>query len=1386
MNIKMPNNMNKIKSATALSLVMFLTACGGGGGAESTQTSVGSSNTNTPVTAPPPSTGGRTINGVASKSPISGADVFLYVFDDFGSLTAAEAPSGVTDVNGEFSFPGTLSGNLVLKTSGGVFIDESDQETNIELKRKITLGSGDGFMSFVADGNSTAAITPFTDLLVRRAQDESAETGGFLQRLNVIKGLVDSELGFDVLNTIPANPINPASDATAAEMQYALFLGAFANAVNNVSLRLDEASPTFDIIQAVAEDLSDGDLDGHYFGDQVIVYLEEESDGEALPTDLDFSQELARFRNNNFSNFSTTTLPEPTGESLANEPPTANAGADQFVASGETVTLSASASTDPEGGPLTYHWEQINDLADPVVQGENSSTLTFTASTELMSQTDYQFRLTVTDNVGYTSTDTVNVSVTSSFAASLFVISENGNFIEDGNPVDGGVRLDFGEEGFGEFFGDDGPVVFEWSQPVGEENIILLDFTGVGGLEEDVYTNSGRDFGVDTGFDFGGVFDFFAGSAEPIGNIEITEIVNTIELEILDEGSLDGMNSVRVMITSTGVRRSVDLENFSPLPDEATTETEEARLYVLTEDGHMPFVAPLGERILPTLARSGTPSLRDFELYDDRLTFNTDGTGFATFMDHSFTWTIESDGHLQVVFSDGEIFDYYNFNTLDDGDVIGVLYNDVVSSTGGQVSDAFLSITQEAVSLSTNDVAGIFTVEENFDLDDGTIVEQNRVLRLYPNGTAQLEQTAVDPTNGNRIPVFLPIGVCWEVIGDNVVVTSALDGAGVNTTASDCASPLDDFTPFSRTTYNVLQVEGDRFRSHAVEEHSLCTGGESTGDCSESQVDDIYIVIADRMALTVTPTITLFDNATAIDLVSAIPITVLNNDVTGDAAIDETSVVIEASPQFGTVAVNAITGMITYTPGENFEGDDVFFYRVSDVNGVQSSYAPVIISFDPVANAGVDVSARSGDLVTLDGSGSVGAGELLYTWHQLSGPMVTLNTPNNRFATFEALGAPVSGSTYEFEIEVEDENGNISYDEVMVDLPASIPMTFFVSESLDRVVEFGVDVDTDGAIVNLNEDGSGFINQHNGTFSLDWTDSAGSLVLDFSGNSGGGLLTDSFTIFEDVDSVTGDEEVMVTEYDTSVQLFFDVDDDDQDFVDLLANVVERRFDVTNSLPLPDQNFTEDAPLIIYDPASQIPYNALALGGVTLSLPTDVSTAVSTVDDAPELHTDELSFVSDGTGTSKIKGETFVWSIGADGHLEVEFSGGDIASYFNVDARISGDYVAVLYQYNSGDVRAFADLSFEKTATVGFATVNIPGIYSTTSEFELDDETFVDQALNFIVNADGTGVLELPSIDRATGQITGWITSAFGICATVNASDELVMYRTLDQGHSFPW
>jgi hypothetical protein len=93
----------------------------------------------------------------------------------------------------------------------------------------------------------------------------------------------------------------------------------------------------------------------------------------------------------------------------ANSPPTANAGSDQSVDEQSVVTLSANGSSDSDGTIASYLWTQ-NAGSSISLNNSTSSAPTFTAPT-LTTAEILSFQLTVTDNDGAVSTDSVNVEV---------------------------------------------------------------------------------------------------------------------------------------------------------------------------------------------------------------------------------------------------------------------------------------------------------------------------------------------------------------------------------------------------------------------------------------------------------------------------------------------------------------------------------------------------------------------------------------------------------------------------------------------------------------------------------------------------------------------------------------------------------------------------------------------------------------------------------------------------------------------------------------------------------------------------------------------------------------------------------------------------------------
>jgi hypothetical protein len=116
---------------------------------------------------------------------------------------------------------------------------------------------------------------------------------------------------------------------------------------------------------------------------------------------------------------------------VGNVAPTANAGADQSIEEGNTLTLTGSG-TDSDGTIASYAWSKISGGA-ATITSPSSATTTVTGLTA----GNYTFRLTVTDNAGATAADDIAVTVTASVGALAFTYSptHNATAVSPSSPI---------------------------------------------------------------------------------------------------------------------------------------------------------------------------------------------------------------------------------------------------------------------------------------------------------------------------------------------------------------------------------------------------------------------------------------------------------------------------------------------------------------------------------------------------------------------------------------------------------------------------------------------------------------------------------------------------------------------------------------------------------------------------------------------------------------------------------------------------------------------------------------------------------------------------------------------------------------------------------------
>jgi ELWxxDGT repeat protein len=137
--------------------------------------------------------------------------------------------------------------------------------------------------------------------------------------------------------------------------------------------------------------------------------------------------------------------------------PVAEAGPDQTVDEGADVSLDGTASSDPNGDPLSYQWEQIGGptvaLSDPTTAQPG-----FVAPTVPSGGTTLTFRLTVSDGTHTSPADTVNITVKNVNQAPVADAGDD-QMVQEGSPV----TLHGGDS----FDPDGDPLTHEWVQTAG-------------------------------------------------------------------------------------------------------------------------------------------------------------------------------------------------------------------------------------------------------------------------------------------------------------------------------------------------------------------------------------------------------------------------------------------------------------------------------------------------------------------------------------------------------------------------------------------------------------------------------------------------------------------------------------------------------------------------------------------------------------------------------------------------------------------------------------------------------------------------------------------------------------------------------------------------------
>jgi hypothetical protein len=163
--------------------------------------------------------------------------------------------------------------------------------------------------------------------------------------------------------------------------------------------------------------------------------------------------------------------------STANPPPVANAGADNTVEMGQTVTLDGSGSTTPFGTITGYSWTQVAGtavtLSDPTAVSP-----TFTAPSVPVTGAVLRFQLTVTDSRSLTASDNVDIIVNWVGFADAFGTDTTGTYTKE---ITSGTFGTFTWDSTGQraqvLTGDDNVLKVSNTIPASDNGVFSIDFS---------------------------------------------------------------------------------------------------------------------------------------------------------------------------------------------------------------------------------------------------------------------------------------------------------------------------------------------------------------------------------------------------------------------------------------------------------------------------------------------------------------------------------------------------------------------------------------------------------------------------------------------------------------------------------------------------------------------------------------------------------------------------------------------------------------------------------------------------------------------------------------------------------------------------------------------
>ncbi|MBC2715033.1 MAG: hypothetical protein HF978_06960 [Desulfobacteraceae bacterium] len=677
----------------------------------------------------------------------------------------------------------------------------------------------------------------------------------------------------------------------------------------------------------------------------------------------------------------------------------ADAGPDQSVMAGDTVTLNGTNSSDPDGEITAYHWELISgssaiDTSEIVLSHPSGPITTFTAPD---ARGWVQFRLTVTDDNGDTDSDTVMItSNTEGGTSGLVADAGPDQVVAEGSTV----TLN------GSWSSSLDAVVksYQWTKIFGPSVVL----SGSDGMAPEATREINPTF-----------------TAPVIGSGQ-TELL--FQFIVKDSNGTTGTDEVKVTVNS----QAYISENIPPVADAGPDQSVIPGSMVFLDgsgssdpegnifsyewtvtSGPESIILSDSAAIQPTFIAPYASGSAIFQL------IVTDDAGKTDQASVQISWI--NDPPVADAGPDQDVFERQTVALYGSGSF---------DSDDGIATYQWNKISGPAVSLSDSFAADPTFIAPETGLDPVVLIF--KLIVTDSSGQVSTDQVEITVNNKNVIPLA-NAGADQRV---NETTMVALDG-------SDSLDPDGD-----SLIYQWHQISGpavslnDAFISTPIlwspsigEQVSPATvimeltvadtEGQTSTDRVEIIVDDVgqapIAKAGNDMSVYERQTVTL-DGSESKDLDGEV--TYLWTQTSGPTVI--LSDVSAASPTFTVPAVNPDFNVLT------------FRLMVEDSDGLVT-FDEVAVTVDPsteppVADAGSDQEVDEGDMVILDASGSSDPDDGIksYLWEQVRGELVVLSDNLAQKPAFEAPEISESVVVLRFKLTVEDYSGQQRSDSVAI------------------------------------------------------------------------------------------------------------------------------------------------------------------------------------------------------------------------------------------------------------------------------------------------------------------------------------------------------------------